>query len=192
VALVTRFEDLKVWQEARELSKQVYELSRSPAFCADRALVDQIRRAAVSVMNNVAEGFDSGSQTEFRKFLRYAIRSTSEVQSCLYVTKDQNYISETEFRTVYTAAVLIKHKAGALVRRLSAHSRSRQKSEDMVKEPSAKYRSTTPPCRSHAHCPQHRSTAPPKNGRTAARPHRSTAASQHRSTAAPQHKANHP
>ena len=161
MALVTRFEDLKVWQEARELSKQVYELSRSPRFSADRALVEQIRRAAVSVMNNVAEGFDSGSQRELRKFLHYAIRSTSEVQSCLYAAVDQAHVGDEEFREVYALAARIKQLSGAFIRRLAVHDRSPRRSKDVIKEPSVTY-----VVRTTSYCgitPQHRSTAAPQH-----------------------------
>jgi four helix bundle protein len=171
VALVTRFEDLRAWQEARVLTKQVYELSRLPRFSADRELVDQIRRAAVSVMSNITEGFDSGSRMEFRRFLRYAIRSSSEVQSCLYVALDQHYLSADEFRAAHNVAARVKRLSGALARRLTIDGSHRTRG--VVKETSAHYTIRT---RRH----------------TAAPPHRHTATPPHRHTAAPQHKADQP
>jgi four helix bundle protein len=81
VALARRFEDLRAWQSARDLTSAVYALARNGEFARDFALSDQIRRAAISTMNNIAEGFDSASRAEFARFLRYAARSASEVQS---------------------------------------------------------------------------------------------------------------
>src|SRR4030095_13385332 len=104
MALVTRFEDLRAWQEARRLATQSYESTRSAAFRRDRSLADQLRRAAVSAMNNIAEGFDSGSNAEFQRFLRYAVRSTAEVQSCLYLARDQRYVDEEQFVLLYETA----------------------------------------------------------------------------------------
>ena len=99
--LVKRFEDVHAWQEARKLTKSVYALTQENEFRRDYGLIDQIRRASVSIMNNVAEGFESGSPGEFIKFLGYAKRSGSEVQSCLYVALDQRYCSQGTFQQVY-------------------------------------------------------------------------------------------
>ena len=99
--LVKRFEDVKAWQQARKLTRTIYALTDGPAFRCDFGLVDQVRRAAVSVMNNVAEGFESGSPAEFTHFLGYAKRSGSEVQSCLYIALDCGYCSQTQFQEAY-------------------------------------------------------------------------------------------
>jgi len=95
---IERFEDIKAWQEARELTKLVYELTRRPAFSRDFGLRDQIRRAAVSVMANIAEGFERRSHKDFRNFLSMALSSGAEVRSHLYVALDQGYIDEAAFR----------------------------------------------------------------------------------------------
>ena len=95
---INRFEDVKAWQRARELAQQVYSVSGKGAFRRDYGLKDQIRRAAGSVMHNIAEGFDSGSDKEFIRFLVYARRSATEVQSQLYLALDQTYITESEFK----------------------------------------------------------------------------------------------
>jgi len=86
---IKRFEDIEAWQLARELTAKVYALTRRPGFTRDYGLKDQIQRASGSVMHNIAEGFDGGSNAEFAKFLRYAQRSCSEVRSELYVALDQ-------------------------------------------------------------------------------------------------------
>lgn len=99
-----RFEELPCWQDARKLSKMVFELIRQKELSKDFSLRDQIWRAAGSVMDNIAEGFDDGSTNEFVRFLGYAQRSTSEIQSQLYRALDCGYISRDQFETVYEAA----------------------------------------------------------------------------------------
>lgn len=107
--LVKRFEDLTAWQEARKLAQEIYRLTKEGTFRRDFGLIDQIRRASVSVMNNIAEGFDSGSKAAFAQFLGYARRSGSEVQSCLYVALDQRYVSEGEFTEVYEGTERVRN-----------------------------------------------------------------------------------
>ena len=102
--LVKRFEDLDCWQAAREMTRFVYSLARQPAFRRDRRLVEQITAASVSAMNNIAEGFDTRSKPESRRFYDYARRTCSEVESCLYVALDCGYIADAEFRTAYELA----------------------------------------------------------------------------------------
>lgn len=82
---IERFEDVEAWQRARELTRMVYRLTQKPSFAKDQELRNQIRAAAGSAMHNVAEGFDSETNVEFIRFLRYAKRSCSEVQSELHL-----------------------------------------------------------------------------------------------------------
>jgi four helix bundle protein len=91
------FEELHVYQRARELTNAVYELTRTSEFAADRGLVDQIRRAATSIMSNIAEGFERGSKTEFIQFLFVAKGSCGEVRAQLQIALDQNYITPLIF-----------------------------------------------------------------------------------------------
>jgi len=112
---ITRFEDIEGWQLARELSKMVYGLTRFETFSRDFGLVDQIRRASGSVMHNIAEGFDAGSNAEFTKFLRYAQRSCTEVMSELYVALDQNYITQADFDKAYQQAIHTHAKIGGFI-----------------------------------------------------------------------------
>lgn len=91
-----RFEDLLVWQQSRELVKAVYSITND---WRDRSLQDQIRRAAVSVLSNIAEGFERGTKEEFLYFLYIARGSCGEVRAQLYVAIDQKFISETQFET---------------------------------------------------------------------------------------------
>ncbi|GAB4531257.1 MAG: hypothetical protein Fur0018_19080 [Anaerolineales bacterium] len=95
---LTRFEEIRAWQEARKLVRTVYGMTREGAFARDFGLRDQIQRAAVSVMTNIAEGFGARSNPSFQQFLTYARRSALEVQSLLYVAIDVGYISEEQFR----------------------------------------------------------------------------------------------
>jgi len=94
---VERFEDLIAWQKARELTNEVYRTTNEGRFSKDFGLRDQIRRAAVSVMSNLAEGFDRAGRKEFHQFLVVAKGSCAEVRSQLYVALDVGYVSQTEF-----------------------------------------------------------------------------------------------
>ena len=101
---IERFEDIEAWQLARELTRMIYNLIRKPKFARDFGLKGQIQDAAGSTMHNIAEGFDSETNPEFIRFLRYAKRSCTEVQSELYVALDQQYITNSEFRDIYDHA----------------------------------------------------------------------------------------
>jgi four helix bundle protein len=101
---IERFEDIEAWQLARELTRKVYRLTKKPVFAKDYGLKKQIQDAAGSSMHNIAEGFDSETNPEFIRFLRYAKRSCTEVQSELYVALDEEYISSGEFKYTYELA----------------------------------------------------------------------------------------
>lgn len=112
---IERFEDIRAWQQARELSKLVYELTRQGNFAKDFRLRDQITGATGSIMHNIAEGFDDGSDVEFIRFLKYARRSASEVQSEIYLALDCNYISSEDFQKVYDLATTTKKSINAFI-----------------------------------------------------------------------------
>ena len=99
---IERFEDIKGWQRARQLTREVYEATKGGAFSRDYGLRDQITRAAGSIMHNIAEGFDAETNGDVIRFLGYAKRSCTEVQSELYVAKDQDYIDDQTFHRLYT------------------------------------------------------------------------------------------
>ena len=103
---IERFEDIEAWQLARELTRKVYRLTKKSGFTKDYGLKRQIQDAAGSSMHNIAEGFDSETNAEFLRFLRYAKRSCTEVQSELYVALDEEYITPREFEDVYEQARL--------------------------------------------------------------------------------------
>ena len=104
MATIERFEDLDVWQTARELTNRIYEHTGQEPFSKDFGLRDQIQRAAVSVMSNIAEGFESQTQSIFVDHLGHARGSAGEVRAQLYVAHDQGYLSENEFETTYDLA----------------------------------------------------------------------------------------
>lgn len=97
MATLTKFEDLGIWQEARQLSREIYELTNRAPFANDFSLKDQIRRSSGSLMDNIAEGFDRGGNKEFIQFLGIAKGSAGELRSQLYRALDQHYISQEEF-----------------------------------------------------------------------------------------------
>src|SRR6266498_2418755 len=103
--MAASFEELRVWQKARELANVIYVATRQGGFVRDHGLVDQIRRAAVSVLSNIAEGFERGSYTEFIQFLYIAKGSCGEVRAQLYIARDQEYLAEALFRQCHALAV---------------------------------------------------------------------------------------
>jgi len=113
-----RFEDLERWQEARNLVSKVYSVIKKKAFSKDYRLIDQITGASISIMNNIAEGFDSQSNIEFKRFLRYSRRSVSEVQNCLYIAMDQKYIDELEFKEIYEQGAKTRQVIDGMLRYL--------------------------------------------------------------------------
>ncbi len=118
-----RFEDIEAWQKARELTKQIYALSNDGQFARDFGLRDQIRRAFVSIMPNIAEGFGRGGNKEFSQFLSTAKGSASEVQAQLYVALDANYITHEQFKHLYELTQSIGNMIGDLIHYLSKSDR---------------------------------------------------------------------
>jgi len=101
---VESFEDLHVYQRARELANAIYSLTRQGAFARDYGLADQIRRAAVSIMSNIAEGFERGAKTEFIQFLFIAKGSCGEVRAQLEIARDQDYIPQSGYDSLLDLA----------------------------------------------------------------------------------------
>lgn len=115
---IQRFEEIVSWQKARDLTSTIYEISKRGYFLKDFALRDQIRRAAVSVMANIAEGFDRDGNREFGQFLSHAKSSCAELQSHLYVAWDQKYMDDSVFNSLYGRAGEINRLIGGLLRYL--------------------------------------------------------------------------
>ena len=112
--MVQRFEELLAWQKARLLSKQIYALTAGEKFSKDYGLKDQIRRASVSVMSNIAEGFERGGRNEFHQFLVVAKASCGELRSQLYVALDAGYISQAQFEDALTVSEEVARLVGGL------------------------------------------------------------------------------
>ena len=110
-----RFEDIEAWKLARQLTKEIYTISNQGAFAKDFGLRDQIRKASVSIMSNIAEGFERDGQAEFIQFLSVAKGSSGEVRAQLYVVLDQNYITQSEFDRLCAAVIEISRKIAALM-----------------------------------------------------------------------------
>ncbi|MFN0138662.1 MAG: four helix bundle protein [Pyrinomonadaceae bacterium] len=101
MAKIERFEDIESWKLARQVTRRVYEVSSSGEFVRDFALKDQMRRAAISISSNIAEGFERGGDKEFIQFLSIAKGSCGELKSQLYVAFDQSYIDTESFDSTY-------------------------------------------------------------------------------------------
>jgi len=116
---ITKFEEIEAWLSARELAKLIYSaVADHKGFTSDFGLKDQITRALVSVMSNIAEGFNSGTNPEFIRFLGYAQRSCSEVQSQLYVALDQKYITSDKFTELYDLSTKTSSMIGGFIKYL--------------------------------------------------------------------------
>jgi four helix bundle protein len=118
MAEIRRFEDIEAWQKGRELVSAIYAISSKGAFAKDFGLRDQIRRAAVSALLNIAEGFERGGDKEFLQFLSLAKASCGEVRSQLYVALDQKYMSEEQFRPTSEQAIHVSQRIGGFMRYL--------------------------------------------------------------------------
>jgi four helix bundle protein len=101
MASFKKFEDIKAWQKAREVTRTVYRSTTSGDFSKDYDLKSQIRRASISIMANIAEGFGRRSDKEFANFLNISHASACEVQSHLYIALDLNYINQEDFNNLY-------------------------------------------------------------------------------------------
>ena len=102
---IQRFEDIESWKIARTVTRNIYEMTNRGNFARDFGLRDQIRRSCVSVMANVAEGFERDGDKEFVNFLSIAKGSAGETRSLLYVALDQGYVSEGEFEELSSQLV---------------------------------------------------------------------------------------
>ena len=118
MAMIERFEDIEAWKKARELTQIVYRVTKAGEFARDFGLKDQIRRASVSAMSNVAEGFERGGNKEFIQFLSVAKGSAGEVQSLLYVSLDAGFIRQDQFDHIYRLAQDSGRLAGGFMKYL--------------------------------------------------------------------------
>jgi four helix bundle protein len=114
VERVERFEDLIAWQKARDLTREIYHVSAEGTFARDFGLKDQIQRAAVSIMSNLAEGFERAGRSEFHQFVVIAKGSCAEVRSQLYVALDAGHISNEQFSQLNARASEVSRILGGL------------------------------------------------------------------------------
>jgi four helix bundle protein len=126
----TRFEEIEAWKTSRQLTVLIYKLSEQSVFAKDFGLKDQIRRASVSTMSNIAEGFESRTDTQFINFLGHAKGSAGEVRSQLYVALDLKYISQEQFAEAYEFADKSSRQISRFIDYLATHPRDRRFGED--------------------------------------------------------------
>jgi four helix bundle protein len=118
MAKIERFEDIDAWKKARALTKVIHRESASGKFARDFALRDQIRRAAVSIMSNIAEGFEQGGNKEFIQFLAMAKGSAGELKSQLYIALDAEYLTQPQFDALYSQTQEISRLLAGFMRYL--------------------------------------------------------------------------
>jgi four helix bundle protein len=111
---IEKFEDFIAWQKARKLTKEIYKVTNQGQFSRDFGLKDQVRRSSVSVMSNIAEGFERGRASEFHQFLSIAKGSCAELRSQLYVALDAEYVNTSQFQELMLAATEVGQIVGGL------------------------------------------------------------------------------
>ncbi|MGD8687500.1 MAG: four helix bundle protein [Syntrophobacterales bacterium] len=119
---IQRFEDLEAWQIARELTNHIYTITKKESICRDFGFIDQIRRAAISIMNNIAEGFERGTNKDFAKYIFIARGSAGEVRSMLYVALDQGYLTGATFQQCHELSIRCSQLCWGLIKHLKKYS----------------------------------------------------------------------
>ena len=122
---ISRFEEIEAWKTARQLTNIIYEFTAQERFSRDFGLRDQVRRAAVSVMSNIAEGFESQTQAQFVRYLGVAKASAGEVRSQLYIALDQSYISKEQFDQAFDLADKVLRQLVRFIVYLESNPKSR-------------------------------------------------------------------
>lgn len=118
MARIEKFEDIRSWRKSRELTKQIYVITSQGNFKRDFGLRDQIRKASVSIVSNIAEGFERGGDQEFLQFLAVAKGSCGEVRAQLYIALDQGYLQREDFETLSTLTTEISGLLSGLMKYL--------------------------------------------------------------------------
>ena len=131
---ITRFEDIEAWKTARELTRTVYALTEQGQFARDFGLKNQIQRASVSVMSNIAEGFESRTQAQFLEYLGRSKASAGEVRCQLYIALDLKYLAQEQFKQVFDLADKSSRQIARFMDYLETHPQSRR-----VREESSEY-----------------------------------------------------
>ena len=130
MATAKRFEELEVWQRARNLTGLVYKVSNQGEFARDFGLRDQMRRAAVSILSNIAEGFESRTQTMFIEYLGRAKGSAGELRAQFYVALDCGYLNQDDFASLVSEAEICSKQLSAFIHYLNAQPKSLRASEE--------------------------------------------------------------
>lgn len=120
MAKVEKFEDLKCWKESRVLAKMIFKITESGRLAKNFGLKDQIQRAGVSVMNNIAEGFTRHNNKEFRRYLTIAQSSNAEVLSMLYLFEDIGFARKEDIEILRTQANKTRHMILAMIKYLNS------------------------------------------------------------------------
>jgi len=131
---ITRFEDIEAWKTARELTRIIYALTEQGKFAKDFGLKNQIQRASVSVMSNIAEGFESRTQAQFIEYLGRSKASAGEVRCQLYIALDLNYLTEEHLKGVFDLADKSSRQIARFIGYLESHPQSRH-----IREEGAEY-----------------------------------------------------
>ncbi|WKZ35658.1 MAG: four helix bundle protein [Anaerolineales bacterium] len=127
---ITRFEEIEAWKTARELTRMIYALTEHGRFSKDFGLRSQIQRAAVSVMSNIAEGFESRTQAQFLEYLGRSKASAGEVRCQLYIALDLKYLTQEQFTHVFDLADKSSHQIARFMDYLEMHPQSRRVREE--------------------------------------------------------------
>ena len=122
---IKRFEDLDIWKASVEIAIEIYNVSEKGKLKSDYGMKDQIRRAAMSISNNIAEGFEYDNNKNFIKFLRYSKGSSGELRSQLYVLKQINFISESFYDEMYQKLILISKQISGLIKYLKEYEKKK-------------------------------------------------------------------
>lgn len=130
---VNNFEDLRVWKTSREIVNEIYSITKKAPFAKDFALIDQIRRAAISIMSNIAEGFESASDKKFVNYVNIAKASAGECRAQVYISIDQGYISQQEGKELVDKLISVSKQLSKLETYL------RNDNSDRVNETEIKY-----------------------------------------------------
>ncbi len=132
MATITRFEEIEAWQTARELTRLVYDLTNQGAFARDYGLRDQMRRAAVSILSNIAEGFESRTQALFIDFLGRAKGSAGELRAQAYVAFDVGYLDKVQFEQLSSLVVKCSRQLSRFISYLESSNIARRVRDEQV------------------------------------------------------------
>jgi four helix bundle protein len=127
---ISRFEDIEAWKTARELTRMIYALTDQGNFAKDFGLKNQIQRASVSIMSNIAEGFESRTQAQFLEYLGHSKASAGEVRCQLYISIDLKYLTQEQFKQAFDLADKSSRQIARFMDYLESHPQSRRTREE--------------------------------------------------------------